>query len=149
MNNTGGSGITGILNTVASMLLFLVFAVCMLIIIGSAAGTYSRINKSYDTTYGSAASIRYISNKIRAADTCELIEDGSGIALTNGNMTTIVYHTGNGLYEKNISSGGDKAASGGELIFEIDSMKVTEQDALYEISVHYNGSSSSVLVRKG
>lgn len=149
MNNPNGSGITGVLNTVASMLLFLVFAVCMLIIIGSAAGTYSRINKSYDTTYGSAASIRYISNKIRAADSCVIIDDGSGVVLTNSTVTTVVYHTGSGLYEKNISSGDDITVSGGELIFEIDSMKISEQELLYKISVNYNGSSSAVLVRKG
>ncbi len=149
MKGTNNTGISGLLNTMASMLLFLVFAICMLVIIGSAAGTYSRINKSYDTTYGSAASIRYISNKIRSADSCELIDGGNGVVLNSGNMVTVVYQLGGGLYEKNIANGGDTSPSGGELIFEIDKMDIQEHDSLYEISVNFNGSSSSVLVRKG
>ena len=68
--------VTGVLNTVASLLLFLMFTVCMLVVIGAGAGIYSRINKSYETTYGSAAAIRYVSNKIKASDSCEIIENG-------------------------------------------------------------------------
>ncbi len=149
MNELKKGSTTRLLNTIASMLLFLVFAVCMLFIIGAAAGTYSRISKSYDTTYGSAASIRYISNKIRAADSCDVFQDGSGVILINGSMACVIYYNENGIYEKNVSVDSDINSAGGEMIFEIDAMSIKCLDDVYLITVNVGGSISDVYVRKG
>ena len=73
------TGSAGMLNTVAGLLLFLLFAVCSLVIIGAGAGVYSRIQEDHDSTYGSAASIRYITNKIRSGESVEIINGGSGM----------------------------------------------------------------------
>ncbi len=42
-------------STIGSMLLFLMFAGCLLMIIAVAAGTYSRISSNFDKTFGSSA----------------------------------------------------------------------------------------------
>ncbi len=138
-----------VLNTAASLLLFLIFAVCMLAIIGAGAGIYSRINSGYETTYGSAAAIKYVSNKIRAADSCEIIENGEGIALLSGNVISVIYSGGDGIYEKNISADSDISAQGGELVAQAQKMHIGEKSGLYEISVTCRSDVYSVFVRKG
>ena len=62
MNRYYRSGIANVLNTSVSLLLFMMFTVCVLLLIGAAADTYSGINKGYEETYGSAATVRYLSN---------------------------------------------------------------------------------------
>lgn len=138
-----------ILNTAASLMLFLIFAVCMLVIIGAGAGIYSRINSGYETTYGSSAAIRYISNKIRAADKCEIIEEGKGVALLNGNVMCVIYSESDGIYEKNISADSEVVPNGGELVIETQEFCIKETDGLYEISVKCQNSDLSAFIRKG
>lgn len=149
MNGIKYKSTSRVLNTAASLLLFLVFAICMIVIIGAGAGIYSRITGGYETTYGSSAAIKYVSNKIRAADSCEIIENGRGIAVTDGGITCVIYSGGGGIYEKSIPAEAAVTAEGGELVVETDRMTVSEREGLYEISVTCGGSSSSVLVRKG
>lgn len=149
MKGSNGSSAARVLNTVASLLLFLVFTVCMLIIIGAAAGTYSRISSGYERVYGSAAAIRYISNKIRSADSVEIIEGGSGIIAESGRMCSVIYEESGCLYEKSIAVDGDRNASGGEQVLDIDSIRITDIGEMYEISVTQGTSSSVVLLRKG
>jgi len=149
MNKPKITGASRILNTAASLLLFLIFAVCILIIIGTASGTYNRINDGYNEIYGSAASTRYLSNKIRAADSCTIIEDGSGIALTSGGLLSVIYTRDGGLYEKSAAAGSEIVADGGDMIFGLDSLLIEETDSLYRIEVTVDGSSSHILVRKG
>ena len=146
MNNTR---VSGVLNTVASLLLFLVFAVCMLVVIGAGAGIYSRINKSYETTYGSVAAVRYVSNKIKASDTCEIIESGKGIALENGSIVCIIYEGADGLYEKNLPVGSAITAGGGNVVVEKAGMTIVESNGMYEISVNCSGDNIKTFVRKG
>lgn len=149
MDNFKYKGTARVLGTAASLLLFLIFAICMLVIIGAGAGIYSRINSGYETTYGSSAAIRYVSNKIRASDSCEIIDGGEGIALMNGNVLCVIYSGGDGLYERAMSADSEISAEGGELVVEAEGMKVSEKEGLYEISVTCGGNTSSVLVRKG
>ncbi|MBQ8613395.1 MAG: DUF4860 domain-containing protein [Ruminiclostridium sp.] len=148
MENLKYRGTSRVLSTAASLILFLIFAVCMLVIIGAGAGIYSRINSGYEATYGSSAAIKYVSNKIRASDSCEIIENGSGIALTNGNVLCVIYSGSEGIYEKNSSSEHPASADGGELVLKADSMNVTEEGGLYEITVTCGGNTASVLVRR-
>lgn len=146
MNNTR---VTGVLNTVASLLLFLMFAVCMLFVIGAGAGIYSRINKSYEMTYSTVSAVRYVSNKIKSSDTCEIIDSGKGIALENGNILCIIYEGSEGLYEKNLPVGSEITADGGNVVVENVGMTVCESSGMYEISVSSSLDNIKTLVRKG
>ena len=149
MKNIKYKGTTRVLGTAASLLLFLVFAICMIVIIGAGAGIYSRITGSYETTYGSSAAIRYVTNKIRACDSCKIIENGTGIILENDTISTVIYSGSGGIFERSFSAGSEVIPSGGELIVETDSLTVSDIGGLFEISVTCGKDSSSVLVRKG
>lgn len=142
-------GTSRVLGTAASLLLFLVFAICMIVIIGAGAGIYSRITGGYEATYGSSAAIRYVSNKIRACDNCEIIDDGKGIAVENDSILSVIYLSDGGIYERTLPVGSEITAEGGELIVSANNMSITERDGLYEISVSCGKKAEWVLVRKG
>lgn len=101
-------------SAVGSMLLFVLFAVCMLMAVAVAADTYSRIKTGYQQSFGTAASIKYISNKLRAAENVTLLEDGSAAAIESAGTVSVIYCGDGGLYEKNTVPGGELTADGGE-----------------------------------
>jgi hypothetical protein len=143
-------------SAVGSMLLFVLFAVCMLMAVAVAADTYSRIKTGYQQSFGTAASIKYISNKLRAAENVTLLEDGSAAAIESAGTVSVIYCGDGGLYEKNTvpggeltADGGELTADGGELISAASSLEFSEHDGLYEITVGSGSSSSVILVRKG
>ena len=146
MDGRKDAGKADIVGTVGSMLLFLVFTVCMLVIIAAAASTYAGISSGFDRSFTSSASLRYLSNKIRGAESYEIIEGGTGIAAINGGITCVIYYRDGGLYEKNVSSSDSAAAGGGDKIFNIDGLEITEENGLYVISVSYEEESSSVFI---
>ena len=76
-------------SAVGSMLLFVLFAVCMLMAVAVAADTYSRIKTGYQQSFGTAASIKYISNKLRAAENVTLLEDGSAAAIESAGTVSV------------------------------------------------------------
>lgn len=136
-------------SAVGSMLLFVLFAVCMLMAVAVAADTYSRIKSGFQQSFGAVSSMKYISNKLRAADNVTVFEDGTAAAIENGSIVSVIYFGDGGLYEKTTVSGEDITADGGDFISDIDSMSISEHDGLYEITVGSGGESSSVLVRRG
>ena len=136
-------------SAVGSMLLFVLFAACMLMAVAVAADTYGRIKSGYQQSFGTVTSMKYISNKLRSADNVTIFEDGTAAAVESGGMVSVIYSGGDGLYEKNTVADGLVTADGGDRISGIDSMQITEHDSLYEITVRSGGETSSVLVRKG
>lgn len=136
-------------STIGSMLLFLMFAGCLLMIIAVAAGTYSRISSNFDKTFGSSASLRYISNKLKSCDSAEIVEQGSGIVLRSDGIFDVIYFGDNGLYEKTVMSDTDIGLSGGDRIFELNGMTVSDLGNLYKITVAFDGGENSTLIRKG
>ncbi len=136
-------------SAVGSMLLFVLFAVCMLLAVAVAADTYSRIKNGFQQSFGAVSSMKYISNKLRSADNVTVFEDGTAAAVENGGMVSVIYFGDGGLYEKTTVSGEEITADGGDRISEIDFMRISERDGLYEITVGSGGESSSLLVRRG
>ncbi len=149
MRDYKGRNLADTASAVGSMLLFVLFAVCMLMAVAVAADTYGRIKTGYQQSFGTAASIKYISNKLRAAENVTLLEGGSAAAIESGGTVSVIYCGDGGLYEKNTVPGGDISADGGELISSASSLDITEHDGLYEITVGSGTSSSVILVRKG
>ncbi len=133
--------------TIGSMLLFLLFAGCMLMIISVAAGTYNRISGNYDKTFGVTAPLRYISNKIKASESAEVINDGSGLILKNGGITNVVYFSEGGLYERTYSSDDEPQTEGGEKIFELSSINIEDQGEVYKIFISNGKEENFTLVR--
>lgn len=133
--------------TIGSMLLFLLFAACMLIIISVAAATYNRISRNFDNTFGVTASLRYISNKLKSCESAEILNDGTALVLKNGEVVSVVYFADGGLYERSFSSDDIPRTEGGEKIFELSSIKVEKQDEIYRISVSNGEEDNFTLVR--
>lgn len=145
MNNYKNKSLADVVRTASSMLLFLIFTVCMLVIIALAANTYSRITQSFDSTFNTSAAVRYISNKIKNADSVEL-SDGV-ISAKNGGIVSVIYCGNGGIYEKNISASADIITEGGEKIFDTAYFTVTLSEGLYHIDVTHGGESSSAIIR--
>ena len=134
--------------TIGSMLLFLLFAGCLLMIIAVAAGTYSRISTNFDRTFGETAALRYVSNKIKSSESAEIIQDGEALILKNGGITNIIYYRSGGLYEKSISSEDEPSADGGDKIFDINKMNISEDDRWFKITVALGEEENYTLVRR-
>lgn len=137
------------ISTVGSMLLFLLFAVCMLLIIAVAAGTYSRISNNFDKTFGVSASLRYISNKVKSADNTTVDENGSVLYIKNGDNVDILYFENGALFEKTVSTDNAMDLSGGSEIFDIDNLFVCEQGNLIKITVKLDNEEKSTYIRRG
>lgn len=135
------------ITTVGSMLLFLLVAVCMMMIIAAAAGSYSRISDNYETNFTASSSIRYISNKIKSSDKVEILKNG--MVLENGGTANIIYYSNGGLYEKTVTAGTDYEISGGEKIFEISGVDISDNAEYYKITVNVSGEEYSALIGKG
>ncbi len=147
MKNYRSKDMSETIGTVGSMLLFLLFAGCMLMIVVVAAGTYSRISTNFDKTFGATASLRYISNKIKSSESAEIINGGSGLVLRNGKIAEIIYFEDGVLYEKSVASDHMIVADGGEKIFELNEMSVSESNGLFKITSAYGGERNYTFVR--
>lgn len=136
------------IGTVGSMLLFLLFAGCMLMIVAAAAGTYSRISTNFDKTFGTTASLRYVSNKIKGSESARIIENGSGLVLKSGAAVNVIYFKDGGLYEKTVASEEDASADGGDKIFDLSEMNISEDGGAYRITAAFGGDRSHTFVRR-
>lgn len=142
-----------IMQASGSMLLFLLFAGCMLMMTAVAASTYSRISACYDETFGASVPLRYVANKIKSAQSVELFEDGSGAALEISGAVCVIYYSGGEICEKTLSKAdfaeGEFAAAGGDSITQAQSLHIAENGGVYVISAECDGAAKSVFVRKG
>lgn len=136
------------ISTVGSMLLFLLFTGCLLLMIVVAAGTYSRISTNFDKTFGSSATLRYISNKVKNAETIEIAENGTALYLTDSGIINVIYFRNSSLFEKSVAADDEPTPDGGEKIFDISEINVSEQGDLLKITVTLNGEQNSAYVRR-
>ena len=124
MNRAESRRLTDTVSSAGSMVLFLFFAVCCLIIIAVAASAYSRISQNYDDTFNSAAAERYVTNKLRACDSAEILPGGE-IVLSEGGYKTIIYESGGTIYERLFPAGQEVSPEGGEAVFDAEGYSVT------------------------
>lgn len=148
MKNYKSKDLSDTIGTIGSMLLFLLFAGCMLMMVAAAAGTYSRISNNFDKTFGTTASLRYVSNKIKSAEGAEIIENGSGLVLKSGAAVNVIYFKDGGLYEKTVTSEEDAYPGGGDKIFELSELNITESGGTYKITAALGGDRSHTYVRR-
>lgn len=135
-------------SAISSMLLFVLFAVCMLMAVAIAADTYGRIKSGYQQSFSAAASIKYVANKLRSAQSVTLLENGGAAIEANG-LVSIIWCENGELYEKYTTAGEEITTDNGDVISTADSLGITEHDGLYEITVTAGDESSAVLVRRG
>lgn len=148
MKNYKNRSLSDVISTVGSMTLFLLFTGCLLMMIAVAAGTYSRINTSFDKTFGASASLRYISNKLKSAEKVEVAENGKALYLEDESIIDIIYFNNGALYENNFSSDTEPTLSGGAKIFDLTDISISEQGELFKITVTLDGEQNSTYVRR-
>ncbi len=133
----------------ASMFLFLLFSVSSLIMIAVAASAYGRTGNNYKNTFNSAATVRYISNKLRAAEASELISDKS-IRISFPDYSLLVYEEKGIVYERLFTSEETPSEQGGERLFEVQEFSVSEENGLIKVSAFGDGENAfTVYCRKG
>lgn len=134
MNSMDTKRLSETVSAAGSMVLFLIFTVCCLVIITVAATAYKRISDNYDNTFNSAAAVRYVTNKLRACDSAEIIEDGE-LLLENSGYKTLIYERDGMLYERLFSSESIVTAEGGEAVFGVKNFGIEScGNALAKIS---------------
>ena len=119
MNKMGSRQLTDTVSSAGSMVLFLIFTVCCLIIITVAASAYGRISENYEDTFNSAAAVRYVTNKLRSCESAEVLTNGDIILYFSG-YKTIIYERGGTLYERLFPAGAEVSAEGGEAVFRAE-----------------------------
>lgn len=123
MNKAGSKRLTDTISSAGSMVLFLLFAACCLIMITVAASAYRRITSNYDNTFNSAAAVRYVANRIRACDSVRVISEGA-IILSDTGYETVIYEKGGTVYERLFPEGQAVSAENGEALFSTEGFSV-------------------------
>lgn len=148
MRSLLGRRLANSVNSVGSMILFLLFAVCSLIIVAAGVSTYTRISDNYRNTFSSSAAVRYVTNKIRGADSVVLSEDWTGLTVYNGESACVIMNTDTGIAEKTIRSSAQVDYTGGDIIFPHVRLIVEDNaDGTYSITVNSGKESYSALCR--
>ncbi|MCH5348773.1 MAG: DUF4860 domain-containing protein [Oscillospiraceae bacterium] len=119
MNKLGSRQLTDTVSSAGSMVLFLIFTVCCLIIITVAASAYGRISENYEDTFNSAAAVRYVTNKLRSCEGAEVLPDGDIVLYFSG-YKTIIYERDGMLYERLFPAGAEVSPEGGEAVFRAE-----------------------------
>ena len=122
MNKIGSRQLTDTVSSAGSMVLFLIFTVCCLIIITVAASAYGRISENYDDTFNSAAAVRYVTNKLRSCEGAEILPGGDIILYFTG-YKTIIYERSGVLYERLFPAAAEVTAEGGEAVFRAENYR--------------------------
>ena len=148
MKNYKNKSLGDTISTIGSMLLFMLFTGSLLMMIAVAAGTYSRISTNFDKTFGSSATLRYISNKLKNGENAEIAEDGTALFIKNGGICDVIYFKNGSLYEKSIAADNTPTADGGMPIFDLTELKIAEEGDLFKITVTMNGEQNSTYVRR-
>lgn len=136
-----------VISSAANMTLFLLFAVCCLVMITVAASAYGRINENYGNTFNSTAAVRYITNKIRASEDAQILA-GNQLLLTNSGYSTLIYQQGDTVYERLFPEGDIITAEGGEELFRASKLSLQDKGGLISIIVtDENGGSFKAFCR--
>lgn len=128
-----GRRLANSVSSVGSMMLFLIYAACSLIMIAVGAATYSRISEGFSGTFSSSAAVRYVTNKIRSGDRAVIENDGNGIAVYSGELVCVIMNDGGNIGERNVRSDSYIDYYGGDVIFPETTISVGEQDGMFVI----------------
>lgn len=133
MNAPETKRLSDTVSSAGSMTLFLLFAVCCLVIISAAASAYGRVAEKYDDSFNSAAAVKYVTNKIRACDKAEILSEDS-ILLTNQGYSTVIYYRDGAVYERLFGDGQPPVCEGGEEMFGAESFALSEENGLITVT---------------
>lgn len=128
------------MDTLAALLLFAVFAVCLLTVLLTGAEAYRRLTARDDLSYSRRTCIQYVVTRLRQADTVELESFGVTRALVLRNsedpdyVTRVYYHEG-ALMELYSEVGLEISPEDGEQVLPCDWMRLSLDDGLLTIDL--------------
>lgn len=117
-----------------ALLLFGVFAVCMLIVLLTGANTYHRLTNSGRGAYDRRTSVQYIATQLRQADRTDSVSvvgfgEGSALSLAEDidgeSYVTLIYMFDGYLMELFCSNPDDMSPEDGEQIMPINGLNVS------------------------
>ena len=133
MKSLLGRKLANSVNSVGSMILFLLFAACSLVMIAVGAATYSRISDSFSDTFSSSAAVRYVTNKIRSGERAEVGADG-GISVYTGGIVCVISNGDGGVGERNAKADSVDSGVEGDIIFPGTVIEIEESGGLFIIT---------------
>ena len=139
-----------------ALLLFAVFAVCILSVLLSGTQIYQRLTDRDDAAYTHRTVVQYLSTKVRQADCAQMItvEDFCGTTalvfsedLEGELFDTRIYCHDGYLYELFVPASLDAVPEDGESLLPLQSMEITQEGSLLRFSlVEADGSLTDFLL---
>lgn len=145
-------------NTLFTMLLFLVFVLCALFTVLIGGRVYENINIRSENTYEGSVALSYIANKVRQGDEAGMVrmtqlDDVPALELSEmiGDKlyVTDIYYKDGRLWELFARSGSGLGADDGFEIMECSPVAMSMEDGLLHLSTGEQGGSLWLSVRSG
>jgi len=128
-----GKRLANSVSAFGSMVLFLIFACCSLVMIAVGASTYSRISDGFRSSFSSSAAVRYVTNKIRSGDRAVVENEGKGIAIYSGETVCVIMDDNGSIGERNVKAESYIDYYGGDIIFPDTTLTIGEENGLFVI----------------
>ena len=135
-----------------ALLLFGVFAVCVLAVLLTGADAYRRLTRRDNAAYDRRTCVQYVATRVRQADTLDgvSVEDFGGtacLALRDGDYVTRVYCYDGGLMELYCAGGSELDPEDGERVMAAQALDLSLEDGLLTIAAtDAQGTESTLLL---
>ncbi|MBQ3050657.1 MAG: DUF4860 domain-containing protein [Clostridia bacterium] len=142
------------------LLLFGVFAVCILVVLLSGTSVYDRLTRRDEAVFDSRSAVQYLATRVHQAENADAVslrigEDGGAVLCirqTYGDemYETLLYCREGWLFELFEESGADVDTFAGEKILPVESLAGSYDNGLLTLSIKdENGEQQVVLLLRG
>lgn len=139
-----------------ALLLFGVFAACLLVVLLTGAGAYRRLTERDDSVYEERTCAWYIAARVRQAQNpagirAEKFGDGDALRIADGfGFATWVYCCDGFLMELYADENASMDPQDGEKVMELGGLRVTLEDGLLRVTLSdRRGKESEILLAPG
>ncbi len=140
------------LNGLMALLLFGVFAACVLAVLLTGANAYRRLTQRDQEAYLRRTCVQYLATRVRQADSRDRVSvesfggaDALVLTETDGSYTTRIYCYDGWLMELYAAADADMEPQDGEKVLELSSLRLTLEDgALTADTVDTAGASGTL-----
>ena len=140
------------LNGLMALLLFGVFAACVLAVLLTGASAYRRLTQRDQEAYLRRTCVQYLATRVRQADSRDRVSvesfggaDALVLTETDGSYTTRIYCYDGWLMELYAAADADMEPQDGEKVLELSSLRLTLEDgALTADTVDTAGASGTL-----
>ena len=135
-----------------ALLLFGVFAVCVLAVLLTGADAYRRLTRRDNAAYDRRTCVQYVATRVRQADTLDgvSVEDFGGtacLALRDGDYVTRVYCYDGWLMELYCAGGSELDPEDGERVMAAQALDLSLEDGMLTIAAtDAQGTESTLLL---